>query len=209
MGKLRSRWSGPFIVKFVYPHGAVDIENPKNSYVFKVNGKRLKPFIENEILNDSIYEEVAEKLGIALAKNKIHLVYGGGEVGLMGKVAKAAHAGGSEVLGIIPITLANLTGPTIGEEMKVDNMYERITQMIEHSDAFIALPGGFGTLEEIFHTVCWAQLNIHNKPIGLLNVNNYYDKLLSFLDDVVDQGFISLASQRMLLSATSEDYKKN
>ena len=122
----------------------------------------------------------------------------------MGKVAKAAHAGGSEVLGIILITLANLTGPTIGKEMKVDNIYERITQMIEHSDAFIALPGGFGTLEEIFHTVCWAQLNIHNKPIGLLNVNNYYDKLLSFLDDVVEQGFISLASRRMLVSATCE-----
>ncbi|XP_073061908.1 cytokinin riboside 5'-monophosphate phosphoribohydrolase LOG3-like [Primulina eburnea] len=143
---------------------------------------------------DSIYEEVVENLGITLAKKKIHLVYGGGEVGLMEKVAKAAHAGGSEILGIIPITLANLTGPTIGEEMKVDNMYERITQMIKHSDAFITLPGGFGTLEEIFHTVCWAQLNIHNKPIGLLNVNNYYDKLLSFLDDGVEQGFISLAS---------------
>ncbi|XP_073015004.1 cytokinin riboside 5'-monophosphate phosphoribohydrolase LOG3-like [Primulina eburnea] len=166
--------------------------------------KNICVFCGSSAGKDSIYEDVAEKLGITLAKRKIHLVYGGGEVGLMGKVAKAAHAGGSEVLGIIPITLANLTGPTIGEEMQVDNMYERITQMIEHSDAFIALPGGFGTLEEIFHTVCWAQLNIHNKPIGLLNVNNYYDKLLSFLDDVVEQGFISLASRRMLVSATSE-----
>ncbi|XP_073061985.1 probable cytokinin riboside 5'-monophosphate phosphoribohydrolase LOGL3 [Primulina eburnea] len=94
----------------------------------------------------------------------IHLVYGGGEVGLMGKVAITAH-----------------------------------------TDAFIALSGGFGTLEEIFHIVFWAQLNIHHEPIGLLNVNKYNDKVLSFLDDVVEHEFISLASRKMLVSATSED----
>lgn len=152
----------------------------------------------------SIYEETAEKLGKILGEKKIHLVYGGGSLGLMGKVSKAAQAGGSEVLGIIPTNLANFVGATIGEEMKVGSMYERINQMIEHSDAFIALPGGFGTLEEIFHTVCWAQLNIHQKPIGLLNVNNYYDKLLSFLDDVVEQGFMSQVSRKMLISANNE-----
>ncbi|XP_075475686.1 cytokinin riboside 5'-monophosphate phosphoribohydrolase LOG3-like [Primulina tabacum] len=122
----------------------------------------------------------------------------------MEKVVKAAHTGGIEVLGIIPITLANLTRPTIREEMKVVNVYERITQMIEHSDVFIASPGGFGTLEEIFQTVSWAQLNIHHKSIGMLKVNNYYHKLLSFLDDIVEHGFISLAARRMLDFATSE-----
>ncbi|XP_073153372.1 probable cytokinin riboside 5'-monophosphate phosphoribohydrolase LOGL3 [Henckelia pumila] len=122
----------------------------------------------------------------------------------MGKIDKAAQDGGSEVLGIIPTNSTNLIGETIGEEMKVDNMHERINQMIEHSDAFIALLGGFGTFEKKFHTVCSAQLNIHHKPIGLLNVNNYNDKLISFLDDVVEQGFISQASRKMLISATDE-----
>ncbi|XP_073273265.1 uncharacterized protein [Primulina huaijiensis] len=229
-GKLRSRWSGPFIVKFVYPHGAVDIENPKNNDVFKY----FACLPDNAL--KKIYKARCERLRLMMSygiPNDIRLIIEAKKrrakrIGGCHKCARWTCKGkcknvgmtsmnredkilfiknglsGSEVLGIIPITLASLTGPTIGEEMKVDNMYERITQMIEHSDAFIALSGGLGTLDEIFHTVCWAQLNIHNKPIGLLNVNNYYDKLLSFLDDVVEQGFISLASRRMLVSATSE-----
>ncbi|XP_073017790.1 uncharacterized protein [Primulina eburnea] len=130
-----------------------------------------------------------------------------GNIGLMGSVSTSAHLGGSQVLGIIPIALAegNITGVTIGEELKVSSMYERITQMIENSDAFIALPGGFGTLEEIFHTVSWAQLNIHNKPVGLLNINNYYDSLLTFLDKAVEQNFISENSRRMLICASTAD----
>lgn len=156
---------------------------------------------------NEVFVEAANKLGKILAERKIHLVYGGGNIGLMGSVSTSAHLGGSQVLGIIPTALAegNITGVTIGEELKVSSMYERITKMIENSDAFIALPGGFGTLEEIFHTVSWAQLNIHNKPVGLLNINNYYDSLLTFLDKAVEQNFISENSRRMLICASTAD----
>ncbi|XP_075507481.1 uncharacterized protein LOC142544305 [Primulina tabacum] len=130
-----------------------------------------------------------------------------GNIGLMRSISTSAYLGGSQVLGIIPTALAegNITGVTIGEELKVSSMYERITQMIENSDAFIALPGGFGTLEEIFHTVSWAQLNIHNKPVGLLNINNYFDSLLTFLDKAVEQNFISENSRRMLIWVSSKN----
>ena len=128
--------------------------------------------------------KAAQTLGMVLAKRQIHLVYGGGCRGLMGSVSGSAYLGGSQVLGIIPTALAasNIVGKTIGEECRVSSMHERIAKMMCNADAFIALPGGFGTLEEIFQVVSWAQLNMHHKPIGLLNVNNFFDGLLSFLD---------------------------
>ena len=140
-----------------------------------------------------MFVEAANNLGKTLAARKIHLIYGGGSLGLMGCVSTAAHLGGSQVLGIIPTALAvgNLTGKTIGVELQVSSMHERIARMLCNADAFIALPGGFGTLEEIFQIVSWAQLNIHRKPIGLLNVNNYFDCLLCFLDQAMEHNFIS------------------
>ncbi|XP_073033810.1 cytokinin riboside 5'-monophosphate phosphoribohydrolase LOG3-like [Primulina eburnea] len=166
----------------------------------------------NNIGKDSIYEEVAEKLGITLAKKNIHLVYGGGEVGLIRKVAKTAHAGGIEVLGIIPITLANLTGPTIGEKMKVDNMYERITQMIEHSDAFIVLPGGFGTLEEIFHTVFLLSAMANQIPAHILNAMAInFESALSVEEVDVKNVFLKLESAglRIFLGQYSQEIYPN
>ncbi|XVF17662.1 hypothetical protein REPUB_Repub10bG0142700 [Reevesia pubescens] len=142
---------------------------------------------------DEEFLKVANNLGQTLAGRKIRLVYGGGNIGLMGCVAIAAQLGGSQNLGIIPRAIArrNIIGKTIGNEILVSYMHERMNIMIENADAFIALPGGFGTLEEIFQIASWAQLNIHKKPIGVLNVNGFYDGLFSFLDKAVEQGFIS------------------
>jgi uncharacterized protein (TIGR00730 family) len=131
--------------------------------------------------------ESANHLGQVLVERKIHLMYGGGSLGLMGGVSIAVFLGGSQVLGVVPKALAkgDIIGKTIGEELQVSTMSDRLNAMFNHADAFIALPGGLGTLEEIFHISSWAQLHIHHKPIGLLNVNGFYDNLLSFLDQAV------------------------
>jgi uncharacterized protein (TIGR00730 family) len=151
--------------------------------------------------------ESANHLGQVLAERKIHLVYGGGSLGLMEGVSIAIFLGGSQVLGLVPKALAkgDIIGKTIGEELQVSTMSDRLNAMFNHVDAFIALPGGLGTLEEIFHISSWAQLHIHHKPIGLLNVNGFYDNLLSFLDQVVEQKFLtSLARQIIIFVATAE-----
>ncbi|XVF20905.1 hypothetical protein REPUB_Repub12eG0043900 [Reevesia pubescens] len=146
---------------------------------------------------DEEFVKIANNLGRILAKRKICLVYGRGSIGLMGCVAIAAQLAGSQNLGIIPKTLArrNIIGKTIGNEILVSCMHERMDIMIENADAFIALPGGFGTLEEIFQIASWASLNIHKKPIGVLNVNGFYDSLFSFLDQAVEQRFIAQATR--------------
>ena len=156
---------------------------------------------------DKEFVEAAHNLGKLLAEKNIHLVYGGGSLGLMGCVASAAYLGGSKVLGIIPRPLAAkvITGKTIGDEFRVSSMHERMVYILMNTDAFIALPGGFGTLEEIFGVASWAQLNIHQKPIGLLNVNNFFDPLIRFVDLAVEQNFISPTARRNLLSASTAE----
>ena len=151
--------------------------------------------------------ESANHLGRVLAERKIHLVYGGGSLGLMGSVSIAAFLGGSQVLGVIPKALAegDIIGKTVGEELQVSTMSERLSVMFNHADAFIALPGGLGTLEEIFHISSWAQLNIHQKPIGLLNVNGFYNTLLSFLDHAVEQQFLTFSARQILISAATAE----
>ncbi|XVF20504.1 hypothetical protein REPUB_Repub12eG0006300 [Reevesia pubescens] len=142
---------------------------------------------------DEKFVNIANNLGRVLAEQKINLVYGGGNLGLIGCIATAAHLGGSKVLGVIPIALAigNTARKTVGDKILVSCIHERINVMIANADAFIALPGGFGTLEEIFQIASWSQLNIHQKPIGILNVNGFYDSLFSFLNHAVKQKFIS------------------
>ncbi|KAF3434643.1 hypothetical protein FNV43_RR21728 [Rhamnella rubrinervis] len=122
-------------------------------------------------------------------------------------VSLATYVGGSNILGIIPraLTTPNITGLTVRREIQVSTMHERISKMLEKSDAFIALPGDYGTLEEIFQLVSWSQLNIHRKPIGLLNVNKFFDGLLSFLDHVVEQNFISHLVRQIFVSASTAD----
>ncbi|XVF04664.1 hypothetical protein REPUB_Repub05bG0104500 [Reevesia pubescens] len=156
---------------------------------------------------DEEFLKVANNLGRTLAERKIRLVYGGGNIGLMGCVATAVQSGGGQNLGVIPRALAmrGIVVKTIGNEILVSCMHERMNIMMENADAFIALPGGFGTLEEIFQIASWAQLNIHKKPIGVLNVNGFYDGLFSFLDKAVEQRFISQATRQILVTATTPD----
>jgi len=151
--------------------------------------------------------ESANHLGQVLVERKIHLVYGGGSLGLMEGVSIAVFLGGSQVLGVIPKALAegDIIGKIVGEELQVSTMYERLSVMFEHADAFIALPGGLGTLEEIFHISSWAQLNIQQKPKGLLNVNGFYNTLLSFLDHVVEQQFLTFSVRQILISAATTE----
>jgi len=147
--------------------------------------------------------ESANHLSQVLAERKIHLVYGGGSLGLMGGMSIAVFLEGRQVLGVVPKALAkrDIVGKTIGEELQVFTMSDRMNAMFNHVDAFIALPGGLGTLEEIFHISSWAQLHIHHKHIGLLNVNGFYDNLLSFLDQAMEQKFLtSLARQIKIIS---------
>ncbi|XVE81472.1 hypothetical protein DITRI_Ditri15bG0066900 [Diplodiscus trichospermus] len=143
------------------------------------------------------FVKAANNLGKVLTKRKIHLVYGGGSLGLMGCVSTVAHVGGSQVLGIIPTVLVegNFVGKTVGEELRVPTMQDRISKMLNNSDAFIALPSGVGTLEENFQIAYWAQLNIHHKPLGLLNVDGFFNKLLSFLDQAGEENFIPHSAQ--------------
>ncbi|KAL6536021.1 hypothetical protein OROHE_012865 [Orobanche hederae] len=121
--------------------------------------------------NEACFTEAAHNLGRTLGEKCIHIVYGGGSLGLMGRAATSAYMEGVKVLGIIPKPLAEskITGATIGDEFRAMNMQDRITHMINNADAFITLPGGFGTLEELFHVVTRAQLNIHKKPIGFIS----------------------------------------
>jgi hypothetical protein len=151
------------------------------------------------------YRDAAEHLGALLANRGIGLVYGGASVGLMGAVADAAMAAGGEVIGVIPHALVQREVAHTGlrDLRVVDSMHERKAMMAELSDAFIALPGGIGTFEELFEVWTWTQLGAHAKPCGLLNVHGFYDKLLDFLDHVVTQGFLK-PHDRHLLSAAQE-----
>ena len=142
------------------------------------------------------YAVGARELGLVLAKQNIDLVYGGGHVGLMGIVADAAMSAG-----IIPCCLAykEVAHQGLTELRVVQTMHERKAQMSELSDGFIAMPGGFGTLEELFEVITWAQLGIHKKPFGLFNVAGYFDKLIEFLDYQVQQGFVPQSHRDMVI----------
>ncbi|KAL6575103.1 Cytokinin riboside 5'-monophosphate phosphoribohydrolase log7 [Orobanche minor] len=165
--------------------------------------KRICVFCGSSSGKKPSYQEAAVELGKEMVERRIDLVYGGGSVGLMGLVSQAVHDGGRHVLGIIPRTLMprEITGQTIGEVQAVSDMHQRKAEMARQADAFIALPGGYGTLEELLEVITWAQLGIHRKPVGLLNVEGFYNSLLSFLDKAVDEGFISPTARRIIVSA--------
>jgi uncharacterized protein (TIGR00730 family) len=142
---------------------------------------------------DPAYVELARSVGGGLAARGIGVVYGGGRVGLMGAVADAALEAGGEVIGVIPSRLVDreLAHRDVTDLRVVDTLHARKALMAELSDGFIALPGGFGTLEELTEVVSWAQLDLHTKPIGLLGPNGYWDGLLGWLDQVAGEGFIA------------------
>jgi uncharacterized protein (TIGR00730 family) len=147
------------------------------------------------------YRAAAEALGQALAKRGIGLVYGGASVGLMGAVADAALAAGGEVIGVLPRALATreLCHERLTELRLVDSMHERKAQMGDLADGFLALPGGVGTLEELFEILTWAQLGLHAKPCAVLEVGGYFAPLLAFLDRAVAERFVRPEHRAMLL----------
>jgi uncharacterized protein (TIGR00730 family) len=151
------------------------------------------------------YTAAALALGGALARRSLSLVYGGGNVGLMGLLADAVLAGGGQVAGVIPRALADreLAHLKLTELHVVEDMHQRKALMAAQAHAFVALPGGYGTLEELFEALAWAQLGFHPKPVGLLNTAGYFDHLLAFLDHAVTEQFLQ-ARHRQLLRVAAE-----
>ena len=149
-----------------------------------------------------VYLNTARSLGNALAENNIKLIYGGASVGLMGAVADGALEAGGTVIGVLPrfLEAKEIAHEGLSELILVDSMHERKTRMNELSEGVIALPGGFGTLEEFFEMLTWAQLGLHKKPMALLNVNHFYDTLLTFMGNMVDQGFLKHENLKMILA---------
>jgi uncharacterized protein (TIGR00730 family) len=147
------------------------------------------------------YSEAAREVGCAIAERGLTLVYGGAAVGLMGTLADAALAAGGRVVGVIPRALVEreLAHSGLSELNEVGSMHERKAMMADRSDAFLALPGGAGTLEELFEVWTWAQLGHHRKPVGLLNVDGFFDALLRFLDHQVGELFIRPEHRDMLI----------
>ena len=174
--------------------------------------KRLCVFCGSNAGNQPIYRSEAEKLGRLLAARGIELVYGGGNIGLMGAVADACLEAGGTVVGVIPQALMGkevagrpVDHRTLTRLEVVDSMHTRKARMAELSDGFIALPGGFGTFEEFCEILTWGQLGFHQKPMGLLNINGFYDPLLAMFDRAVTDGFLRAQNRAMALADTGID----
>ncbi|KAL8529143.1 hypothetical protein ACS0TY_006559 [Phlomoides rotata] len=192
-----------------------------------VQFKRVCVFCGSNLGYRKIFSDAALDLGQELVKRKMDLVYGGGSVGLMGLVSQTVYDGGCNVFGVIPTALVpvevschlirytcfsyalelnfddllQISGHAVGDVMVVSDMHERKAEMARRADAFIALPGGYGTMEELLEMITWSQLGIHNKPVGLLNVDGYYDCLLGIFDKGVDEGFIKHPARNIVISA--------
>uniref|UniRef100_A0A0D9XKP2 Cytokinin riboside 5'-monophosphate phosphoribohydrolase n=1 Tax=Leersia perrieri TaxID=77586 RepID=A0A0D9XKP2_9ORYZ len=169
--------------------------------------KRICVFCGSSQGKKKSYHDAAIELGNELVARSIDLVYGGGSIGLMGLVSQAVFDGGRHVIGVIPKTLMTpeISGETVGEVRAVADMHQRKAEMARQSDAFIALPGGYGTLEELLEVITWAQLGIHHKPVGLLNVDGYYNSLLTFIDKAVEEGFINTSARRIIVMAPTAE----
>ncbi|HAX93611.1 MAG TPA: TIGR00730 family Rossman fold protein [Bacteroidales bacterium] len=173
-----------------------------------MNGiKRISVFCGSSRGNDDIFEKQAFRLGEILASRKIGLVYGGTKIGLMNAVANGALSRGGEVTGVLPrfISDKGIAHDNLTELVLVDTMHERKTRMHELSDGIIALPGGFGTMEEFFEILTWGQLGLHRKPAGLLNIKGFYDPLMALASAMNANGFIRESSRRMLLISDNID----
>jgi len=169
--------------------------------------RRICVFCGSSSGNDPAYAALAHSVGEGLARRGIGVVYGGGRVGLMGIVADSALDAGGEVIGVIPQDMVDreLAHRGATELRIVGTLHERKAVMAELSDAFIALPGGLGTLEELAEVVSWAQLGLHAKPIGLLGVRGYWADLLRWLDGAVAAGFVARANRGLILEASNLD----
>ena len=169
--------------------------------------KRIAIYCGSKSGNHSQFTLDVQKLGEVIARENIELVYGGGRVGLMGVLANAVLAQGGRVTGVIPTGLFTneVVHTEITDLITVEDMHARKAKMIQLSDGFIALPGGLGTMDEFFEVWTWCQLGIHNKPIGILNIDGYYDALLTFLNQTVGCGFLDAVFLEQLYVDTDSE----
>ena len=169
--------------------------------------KSIVVYCASSIGTNTVYKEVAAELASKLTQKSIRLIYGGGNRGLMGVVADTVMEGGGEVVGIIPHFLAELevAHSTLTELHYVETMHERKAKMVSMSDAVITLPGGYGTLDELFEILAWKQLGIFHGVIGVLNVNGFYDNLLAHCDKMVEAGFLRPENRKLILVAPTVD----
>lgn len=169
--------------------------------------RRVGVYCGSSVGRDPAYALAARAFGALLARRGIGVVYGGGRVGLMGALADGALAEGGEVIGVIPEKLLRLEVGHAGLTRLevVEGMHPRKLRMAELADAFVALPGGYGTLEELFEVTTWTQLEYHHKPVGLLDVNGYWAGLVGFLDHAVAQGFVRPLHRGLVVSSPDAD----
>ncbi|WP_223558461.1 TIGR00730 family Rossman fold protein [Chryseobacterium lathyri] len=169
--------------------------------------KSITVFCGSSFGTDDIFKEQAFLLGRTLAKQDIQLIYGGADVGLMGAVADGALNEKGEVVGVLPHFLQSkeIAHKKLTELILVETMHERKTKMNDLCDGVIVLPGGYGTLEEFFEMITWAQLGLHKKPIGILNIDGFYDDLIKLVQTMVDKGFLKLVNRDMLLISENID----
>ncbi len=169
--------------------------------------KRITVFCGSSFGTDEIYKEQAFLLGETLAKNNIEVVYGGAIVGLMGAVADGALSVKGKVIGVLPEFLKGkeIAHRNLTELIITETMHERKVKMNELSDGVIAMPGGYGTLEEFFEMLTWGQLGLHKKPIAILNINGFYNELKVLIQTMVDKGFLKSINQEMLLISDNID----
>jgi len=163
--------------------------------------KSIAVFCGSSFGNDEVFTQQTALLGQALAQQDITLVYGGAKVGLMGVLANAALDAGGKVIGVLPrfLRTKEIEHTGLTELILVDSLHERKAKMNELCDGIIALPGGFGTMEEFFEILTWGQLGLHTKPVAILNVNGFYNSLLTLVQTMVESGFLKQANQQMLL----------
>jgi uncharacterized protein (TIGR00730 family) len=169
--------------------------------------KRICVFAGSSIGRDEAYRAAAEDLGRTLVERRLGLVYGGARVGLMGVVADTVLASHGDVVGVIPAALVakEVAHSGLADLRVVESMQERKAVMAELADGFIALPGGWGTLDELFEILTWSQLGLHRKPCGVLNVNGYFDGLLSFVEHSIEHGFVRREHRSMVHVASAAD----
>lgn len=169
--------------------------------------KRLGIFCGSSCGHDALHAASARKLGELLVRRGLGLVFGGGRIGLMGVLADAVLQAGGEVIGVIPKALLDkeLAHSGLSELRVVPTMHQRKALMADLSDAFAALPGGFGTADELFEILTWAQLRIHSKPVGLLNLAGFFDPLLAWLDRAIADGFIKPRHRQLLIVAETPE----
>ena len=157
--------------------------------------------------NKPIYRDVAIELGNYLVANKQTLVYGGGSIGIMGIIADTVLAANGKVIGVIPdfLNVKEVGHSGLTEIHVVKSMHERKAKMETLCDGVVVLPGGYGTMDEVFEMLTWSQLGLHRKPIGILNVNGYYDHLVAQMDKMVEEGFLSVNNRKLMIVDTSVD----